>query len=133
MLKICGGKFDQDQKQLAKEPDEDLSKEKFIACRERLAPYIIDPNNFYKVMWDVLVGFIYLSVFLFDPFIFAFKYEPLRSKQWLMTTTRLLTTMIVIDMFLTPLTAIVREESMNDDNKSKGKYKKYAVTTSNDK
>ena len=84
-------------------------------------------------MWDVLVGFIYLSVFLFDPFIFAFRYDPLRNKQWLVTTTRLLTLMIIIDMFLTPLTAIVREESMSDENKSKGKYKKYAVTTSNDK
>ena len=85
-----------------------------MACRERLALYIIDPNNVYKVLWDVLVGFIYLSCFLIDPFIFAFKYAALKNQNGMLTTTRILTMMIIIDMILTPFTAIVREESMND-------------------
>ena len=82
-------------------------------------------------MWDVLMGFIYLSCYLIDPFAAAFRWSPFEENPWLNVTQRFLTCMIVIDMILTPFTAIVREESMNDE-KAKGKYKKYAVTTSND-
>ena len=38
---------------------------------------MIDPQNKYKVIWDLCIGLIYLLSFLLDPVVFAFKFEPL--------------------------------------------------------
>lgn len=87
----------------------------------------------YKVLWDVLMGFIYLICYLIDPYTLAFKFRPFLEKPELNTFSRVLTIMIIFDMILTPFTAIPREESLGKENKGQNKYKKYAVTTSNDK
>lgn len=52
-----------------------------LSCKERIAPYIINPYNKYKVMWDLAQGLIYLMSFLLDPIVFAFKFKPLENRQ----------------------------------------------------
>ena len=72
LMKISGGKTLQKKKTLKlflrKEPKKPTWKEK-------LAPYIVDPMNTYKVAWDMFMGFIYLSAYLLDPYSFAFEFR----------------------------------------------------------
>ena len=49
---------------------EDLKKSRDVTTR--IAKYIIDPKNKYKVMWDLSIGIIYLMSYLADPVVFAF-------------------------------------------------------------
>ena len=48
-------------------------------CVTRIAPYIIDPLNKYKIGWDLCLGLIYLISYILDPIVFAFKFEPLEN------------------------------------------------------
>ena len=50
---------------------------KKFSCREFIAPYIMDPTNRYKMLWDNLMGIVFLFSFIFDPINFAFNFEPL--------------------------------------------------------
>ena len=72
LFQICGNKTLEKGKKKFFE-----KKKKPKTCRSVVAPYIIDPLNKYKVMWDLAIGLIYLLSFLLDPVVFAFKFEPL--------------------------------------------------------
>ena len=80
MLKLSGGRVDPNLKIQNDEqnPHNDESeeahdpKEKAKSCRERVAPYIINPNNPYKIAWDVLIGVVYLIAYIIDPYVFSF-------------------------------------------------------------
>ena len=50
-----------------------------VSCREFIAPYILDPTNRYKMLWDNFIGIVFLLSFVFDPINFAFNFEPLYS------------------------------------------------------
>ena len=39
-----------------------------ISCSQRIAPYIIDPNNRYKVIWDITIAGLLLLTFFVDPY-----------------------------------------------------------------
>ena len=62
------GKSSIDQKDWKK----NLEGKKNCSCKGAVAPYIIDPKNKYKVMWDLFIGIIYLLSYLVDPVVFAF-------------------------------------------------------------
>lgn len=49
-------------------------KDKKFSWRAFIAPYIINPKNRYKMLWDNIVGIIYLMSFIFDPVIFCFQF-----------------------------------------------------------
>jgi len=40
-----------------------------MTCWERIAPYVIKPNNYMKVFWDIAIGIVYLLCFWLDPFL----------------------------------------------------------------
>ena len=52
-------------------------KKESCGVMKKIAPYIIDPKNKYKVAWDLAIGIIYLLSYITDPIAFAFKFEPL--------------------------------------------------------
>lgn len=56
-----------------------------MACREKFAQYIINPKNMYKVLWDVLMGFIYLVCYMIDPYALAFRFKPFEEQLGLNT------------------------------------------------
>ena len=91
-------------KEVLTEKEEKAKKKSCIKkCRMRLAPYIINPDNHYKMTWDILIACSYFTCFWLDPFIFGFWYEPLLNVE----TTRLtylLTLILLADSFLTPFT-----------------------------
>jgi len=37
-----------------------------------MARYVINPNNRYKIVFDVVIGFLYLYTYILDPLNFAF-------------------------------------------------------------
>ena len=39
-----------------------------ITCSQRIAPYIIDPNHRYKVIWDITIAGLLLLTFFVDPY-----------------------------------------------------------------
>ena len=80
-----------------------------LSCKERIAPYIIDPLNKYKVMWDVSIGLIYLMSFLLDPIVFAFKFVPLESKI-INRFSEFVTYMLVVDILIVPFTGVPKED-----------------------
>ena len=74
MLKLCGGNINrQDYLKASQKTD----KDKKISFREYLARKTMSPTNKYKVTWDLGIGFVYLFCYVIDPFIIAFKYEPI--------------------------------------------------------
>ena len=46
-------------------------------CLASFAPYIINPQSLLKVVWDLIMNSLYFICYLFDPLIFATRYEPL--------------------------------------------------------
>ena len=50
-----------------------------LTCSQRIAPYIIDPNHRYKVMWDITIAGLLLLTFFVDPYHVGFWFEPLED------------------------------------------------------
>ena len=74
LFSICGNKsIDKGKKNFFKE------KKKRLRCHERLAPYIIDPMNKYKVGWDLVMGLVYLVSYVIDPIFLAFKFDTMEN------------------------------------------------------
>ena len=72
LFQICGNKaVGKGKKKFVEE------KKQSFSLRERIAPYIIDPKNRYKVAWDLMIGIIYLLSYILDPIAAAFMFEPL--------------------------------------------------------
>ena len=77
---------------------------------EKFAPYIIDPMNKYKVAWDLLIGFIYLLSYMFDPVVLGFEFEPLESL-WLYRFSSVVTYVIIVDIFIQPFTGVLKDDN----------------------
>lgn len=107
LVKMFGGKKSQTQKRLAIEA-EDESKLKSGGLRGYLAKKSISPTNMYKVTWDLAIGFVYLTCFLVDPVVCAFKLEPIHNVQ-INQLQRVLTFILVFNMMLVPLSAQLRK------------------------
>ena len=52
-------------KKSAEEKEEELPR---LSCSQRIAPYIIDPNHRYKVIWDIIIAGLLLLTFFVDPY-----------------------------------------------------------------
>ena len=70
LFKICGNNAEKDTG-----PKERYKEEKVrFSCKEKFAPYIINPLNKYKMLWDFIMGILYLITFFVDPYISAFLF-----------------------------------------------------------
>ena len=57
--------------------DEDNKKKKKGVFRTYLANKTFSPNSFFKVTWDLMIGLIYVTCYIIDPLVVAFKCEPI--------------------------------------------------------
>ena len=73
--------------------------------KERIAPYIIDPMNRYKVLWDLSLGFVYLMSYLLDPFVLGFHFTPLQDKV-VVILQEAVTCVMAIDILVSMVTGI---------------------------
>lgn len=91
-----------------------------FSCRNFIAPYIINPQNRYKVIWDNFIGIVFLLSFIFDPINFAFDFEPMYNDE----TNRMdlaVTILLCTDMLFDLVTGIEKENiviPINDDDTS---------------
>lgn len=81
LYRVCGSRNEASLLNMPKQGQEvedyykeEEANEKSPACKERLAPYIIDPLKRYKVAWDMALGLLYLVLFWMDPYIIAFRF-----------------------------------------------------------
>lgn len=72
LLKLCGNKLILER---TKQADEESDFEPVIRWNERLSYYIIDPKNFYRAAWTIMIGFIYSICYLVDPLLISFRLE----------------------------------------------------------
>ena len=86
-----------------------------LKCKEKIAPYIINPMNKYKIAWDTFMGFIYLFAYITDPFSFAFEFKPLSNRQY-QNFTEVIVFIILFDMFLTPFTGIKKVQVISKED-----------------
>lgn len=89
---------------------EETSEEK-KSCRGYLAPYIIDPFNRWKVLWDINMGLWYLLAYIIDPLIIAFYFKPLQYKG-INNFQKLVSLFILIDMVLVPFTQVPKDDNV---------------------
>ena len=79
-MQVCGGKLSSEDSLISKRgmrlEDENRAS---LSIRERIAPYVINPMNRYKVTWDLTLGILYLAGYLMDPFILALHFSPLEN------------------------------------------------------
>ena len=69
MLKVCGHRTENSRFAIA---SKEKKAEKKTTCRAYLATKTFSPTNFYKMTWDLAIGFVYLVCYFVDPFIIAF-------------------------------------------------------------
>ena len=80
---------------------------------------MLTPKNFYKMMWDLQIGFVYLACYLLDPLVFAFAFEPLLVPS-INIWQRILTALLLIDAALVPFSATYKKEATeSEDHPSK--------------
>ena len=74
---------------------------------------MIDPKGRWKIIWDTFMGFLYVSCYILDPFIYAFDLEPLLNLT-LLDVIRAQSLLILFDMLLKPMTGTRKEELIID-------------------
>ena len=74
---------------------------------------MIDPKGRWKIIWDTSMGFLYVSCYVLDPFIYAFDLEPLLNLM-LLDVIRAQSFLILFDMLLKPMTGTRKEEIIID-------------------
>lgn len=110
LMRISGGKItdlEDDKSNFTK----DNKPKKKLTCRERIAPYIIDPMSPYKIAWDMFMGVCYLYAIVIDPFVYSEHFFPLENKR-LNRFNRFLTLIFLVNIIVTPLTGVPREDSI---------------------
>ena len=109
MLGLCGGRLaDSHDLGSTTRHIKKLEGEK-KGCRAKFAPYIIDPMNKYKILWDILMGILYQLAYIIDPVILAFEFRPLLIAG-INNYQRAISFIIIIDMLLVPFTGVPRED-----------------------
>ena len=136
LLSICGGKLnDEDEEGNGKASYVfENDKKKTKSCKESIAPYIISPFNKKKILWDTIIGLVYLLSYFVDPYVCCFFGRPLEHNG-LDNLQLSLTFIFVFDMLFNFVTGAPREdntiaidddddETATDDQKKKNKNKK---------
>ena len=125
LLKVCGGRLSQNNAELTRRQEtEQLDNKGPVSCAERIAPYIINPTNYYKVSWDLLVGFVYACCYVLDPYVFAFDWDPYVDNISVNRWQRFISYFLLADIIITPFTAVNKEEHHLDKKDSGSKKNK---------
>ena len=100
LLKVCGGRtIEHTVEEFIEVP------KKRKSWKESLARRIIDPLNSYKIMWDIVVGLLFLSAFVMDPLIFAFHVQHLEDAR-INTYMTAISIVFIIDIIMVPFTGV---------------------------
>ena len=67
------------------------------------------PVNRYKILWDIILGALYLLSYILDPYIFAFHFRPLK-KESVKTVEQIITFFLTFDILLKFFTAVKKED-----------------------
>ena len=118
LFQVCGNKSLDDGKKIHYKEQKEKK-----GCKEKIAPYIINPMNKYKIIWDSIISVIYLLSYIMDPIIFAFKYEPFASES-VYQFTMIVTYIIILDIMLVPFSGTPKDENDIPLNKKKRKEMK---------
>ena len=117
LYRMCGGDKEKILRQRTfadnyEEFDEaDFEEHHQNTLKEKIAIYIIDPKNKYKVAWDMCMGFLYLSVYFMDPFIYAFHFYHL-IYPGVRNFSISITMVLVFNMLIKPLTGVKKEDKL---------------------
>ena len=112
MLRLAGGKATNIDNPIKSNDEEDKKKS---SCVENFAYYIIDPMNPYRISFEIMMGFVYLLVFVIDPYILAARFHPLESP-FMRVASIVCTIFIIIEIFLRPVMG-TRKENYNMNTK----------------
>ena len=74
---------------------------------------MIDPKGRWKIIWDTIMGFVFVSCYILDPLIYAFDLKPLLNLP-LLDVIRAQSFLILFDMLLQPMTGTRKEEVIID-------------------
>ena len=64
--------------------------------------------NPYRIMFEIMMGFVYLLVFVIDPYILAARFHPLETP-FMSTASILCTILIFVEILLRPIMGIKKE------------------------
>ena len=67
------------------------------------------PVNRYKIIWDIILGALYLLSYILDPYIFAFHFRPLKNDS-VKTLEQMITFFLTFDIMLKFITAVKKED-----------------------
>ena len=82
-----------------------------MTCFGYLATKTFGPKNFYKVTWDLIIGFIYMFCYILDPFIISFKYIPIYDPL-LNRFQRTMSFFLIFNMILVPFSAKLKKQEI---------------------
>ena len=105
MLRLAGGKATN-----IENPDRPIEEDegKKSSCVESFAFYIVDPMNPYRISFEIMMGFVYLLVFVIDPYILAARFHPLEIP-FMSTASIVCTILIFLEIFLRPIMGSKKE------------------------
>lgn len=72
LLQVCGGRTTEAKKQVQ------MGSKVKKKPTERIAKYIIDPKDKWKIIWDIIVGIFYLITLVTDPVVLSFHFKHLQ-------------------------------------------------------
>ena len=106
MMKLAGGKTTVDEEGKTKDWKENVKKK---TCRESFAGFVIDPRNPYRILFEVIMGFIYLLSYLIDPYILVFRFRPY-NKPNIRILSDLCNFIILVDILVIPIMGTKKED-----------------------
>ena len=113
MLRLAGGKATNIENPIKAQEEEEV---KTSSCVAAFAFYIIDPMNPYRITFEIMMGFVYLLVFVIDPYILAARFYPL-AHPFMSTASVLCTILIMLEIFLRPIMGRKKEDyNLNQDD-----------------
>ena len=130
-MRLSGGKTTKDDQEADGNDKWNSANQKSMTCKGRVAHWVIDPMNPYKVLWDMIMGLCYLISMFADPFVFSFHFKPLENKP-LNRFLRVLTLIFLINLVVTPVTGVPKDDGVitldpiesQEDGKVKKKKRK---------
>ena len=83
----------------------EIEEKSKLTCKKAFANIMIIPEHSAKITWDIYVSVMYLLSYIFDPYIFAFKFLPLVNNN-VNNLEIVITFSLVIDIILKFFTAV---------------------------
>ena len=118
LYRVCGSRNEASLLNMPKQgqevedyTEEEDSNDMGPSCKERLTPYIINPESRYKVAWDMALGLLYLVLFWMDIYIIAFRFLPLEMPS-INSFQRVSNMILVLSMLLIPVTGVPKKETI---------------------